>query len=89
MVRQINLSELRARWNDVLDALERRDRMAWIVFFDARLANLEGSVLKLDFSDATKFASGFDYVQVRGHHRQALIDSIEEICGIEIEIAAS
>lgn len=84
-----SLMELRARWNDVLDALERRDRMAWIVFFDARLASLEGSVLKLDFSDATKFASGFDYAQVRDRHRLTLTDSINEIYGIELQIATS
>lgn len=85
----LNLIELRASWNDVLDALERRDRMAWIAFFDARLASLEGSVLKLDFSDATKFANGFDYAQVRGRHQLALKESIIEICGIELQIASS
>lgn len=84
----LNLIDLRASWNDVLDALERRDRMAWIVFFDARLASLEGSVLKLDFSDATKFANGFDYTQVRERHQLALKESISEICGIELQIAS-
>ena len=70
----------------MLDSLERRDRMAWIVFFDARLASLDGAELELDFSDATKFASGFDYSQVRDHHRLALTDSIKEICGLKLEV---
>ena len=85
----MDLADLRSRWNDVLDALERRDRMAWIVFFDARLAKLDGLTLTLDFSDATKFATGFDYAQVRDHHRMALIESIKEICNLELEISNS
>jgi len=85
----MDLKELRARWSDVLDALERRDRMAWIVFFDARLADLHESTLTLDFSDATKFATGFDFGQVRDHHRLALVESIKEICGVDLEIASS
>lgn len=85
----MDLKELRAHWSDVLDALERRDRMAWIVFFDARLANLTETTLTLDFSDATKFATGFDYAQVRDHHRLALIESIKEICGLDLEITSS
>jgi hypothetical protein len=85
----MDLKQLREQWSDVLDALERRDRMAWIVFFDARLAGVEGNSLKLDFSDATKFASGFDYSNVREHHIRALVDSIRDVCGVEMEISGS
>lgn len=85
----MELKDLRDRWSDVLNALERRDRMAWMVFFDARLARLEESTLTLDFSDATKFAAGFDYTRVRDHHRLALVESIKEICGLDLEIASS
>ena len=52
----IDLGTLRSRWNEVLDLLESNDRIAWLVFFDARLASFENNVLTLDFSDARKFA---------------------------------
>jgi len=49
---QLTLADLRLRWNDVLDHLESHDRIAWIAYFDARLADLDGQTLSLDFSDA-------------------------------------
>jgi hypothetical protein len=85
----MDLKELRGQWSEVLDALERRDRMAWIVFFDARLAQLDGNTLKLDFSDANKFASGFDYSDIRDQHKRALAECIKDVFGIELEIASS
>ena len=51
----MQLSELKSFWNQVLDELEAPNRIAWLAFFDARLASLESGVLTLDFSDATKF----------------------------------
>jgi hypothetical protein len=50
----MELIELKGRWNEVLDELESTDRIAWLAFFDARLANLEDGLLTLDFSDARK-----------------------------------
>ena len=35
----MELREIRDRWNDVLDALLATDRIAWLAFFDARLAD--------------------------------------------------
>jgi hypothetical protein len=54
----MELAELKSRWNEVLDELEATDRIAWLAFFDARLADLTEGVLTLDFSDATKFQDG-------------------------------
>ena len=45
----MELSELKSQWNEVLFALESRNRVAWLTFFDARLASLDDSNLKLDF----------------------------------------
>ena len=56
----MELAELKSRWNEVLDELEATDRIAWLAFFDARLADLTEGVLTLDFSDATKFQDGHD-----------------------------
>ena len=38
----LDLPTLRSQWNQVLDHLERTDRVTWIAFFDARLAALDG-----------------------------------------------
>ena len=47
----MNLSDLKSQWNQVLDEVERINRVAWLAYFDARLAKLEGGKLYLDFSD--------------------------------------
>ena len=49
------LEELRQQWNEVLDSVERQDRITWMAFFDARLASFDGKVLTLDYSDSGKF----------------------------------
>ena len=83
----INLASLRTRWNEVLDLLESRDRIAWLVFFDARLASFENNVLTLDFSDARKFASSHEYQAVRPKHKESLAAAIKEVFSIDVEIA--
>jgi hypothetical protein len=82
----IDLGLLRSRWNEVLDLLESTDRIAWLVFFDARLASFENSVLTLDFSDARKFASSHEYQAVRPKHKEVLASAIKQVFSIEIAI---
>ncbi|MEK6648278.1 MAG: hypothetical protein AABY37_03075 [Actinomycetota bacterium] len=82
----MDIEQLRDRWTDVLDLLEREDRIAWIAFFDARLAGLEGSTLLLDFSDSRKFATGHDYGETRKHHRFALQEAIHTVFGVDLEV---
>ena len=82
----IDLDQLRSRWNEVLDLLESTDRIAWLVFFDARLASFENGVLTLDFSDARKFASSHEYQAVRPKHKEVLASAIKQVFSIEIEI---
>ena len=84
---KIDLASLRTRWNEVLDLLESRDRIAWLVFFDARLASFENNVLTLDFSDARKFASSHEYQAVRAKHKESLAAAIKEVFSIDVEIA--
>ena len=81
-----NLALLRSRWNEVLDLLESRDRIAWLVFFDARLASVENNVLTLDFSDARKFASSHEYQAMRPKHKESLAIAIKEIFAIDVAI---
>ena len=83
----MDLASLRSRWNEVLDLLESQDRIAWLVFFDARLASFDNNVLALDFSDARKFASSHEYQAVRPKHKESLATAIKEVFSIDIEIA--
>ena len=82
----LTLVELRARWNEVLDHLESHDRIAWIAYFDARLAEFDGTTLKLDFSDARKFSGGHEYSPTRVKLESSLKTSIQSILFITIEI---
>ena len=81
-----DLASLRSRWNDVLDLLESGDRIAWLVFFDARLASFDNNVLTLDFSDARKFASSHEYQAVRPKHKESLAAAIKEVFSIDVAI---
>lgn len=82
----MDLASLRSRWNDVLDLLESGDRIAWLVFFDARLASFENNTLTLDFSDARKFASSHEYQAVRPKHKESLAAAIKEVFSIDVAI---
>jgi hypothetical protein len=81
-----DLDSLRLRWNEVLDLLESRDRIAWLVFFDARLASFDSNTLTLDFSDARKFASSHEYEAVRPKHKESLARAIKEVLNLDIAI---
>jgi uncharacterized protein (DUF4213/DUF364 family) len=83
----VNLAELKSKWNDVLDLLESRDRIAWIAYFDARLASLENGVLTLQFVDAEKLSGAHDYKATRNYRiRGALVEAIKEVTGLALEI---
>ena len=82
----MDLAQLRLQWNMVLDQLESIDRIAWISFFDARLAEFDGQTLHLDFSDSRKFGSAHEYSQIRDRQIATLKSVIKEVLGIEMEI---
>ena len=86
----MELIELKGRWNEVLDELESTDRIAWLAFFDARLADLTDFVLTLDFSDATKFQDGHDLKKTlpESSHK-SLITAIEKVNGITLSLEFS
>jgi len=83
---QLSLAEIRSRWNDVLDHLESHDRIAWIAYFDARLADLDGQKLSLDFSDARKFSGGHEYSPTREKLEKSLIASISAVLNVNLMI---
>ena len=86
MSANLSLPELRAQWNQVLDHLESQDRIAWIAYFDARLADFDGQILTLDFSDARKLAGGHEYSPARIKLENSLKASVLEVLGITIDI---
>jgi hypothetical protein len=83
----MDLAKLKSKWNEVLDFLERKDRVAWIAYFDARLASLDGNVLTLNFIDAEKLSGAHDYKATRNDRiRGALESAIKEVTGNEIRV---
>ena len=82
----MELSQLKSNWNQVLFALESKNRVAWLTFFDARLAQLAGDVLNLDFSDPEKFSGDHSYADARAKFAPLLQESIQEITGEKLEI---
>ena len=82
----MDLALIRSRWTEVLDALEAKNRIAWIAYFDARLSQLDGNVLTLDFSDSRKFATSHEYSETRPNLKADLIATISEVLGVQLEI---
>ena len=78
---------MRNRWNEVLDAVLEVDRVSWIAFFDARLADFDGQILTLDFSDARKLPSSHEFSQTRLKQEQILIQAIKSVLAIDVEIS--
>lgn len=82
----MELGQIKARWTEVLDVLEAKNRMAWIAYFDARLSELNGNALTLDFSDSRKFATSHEYSETRPNLKADLVETIHEVLGIDLEI---
>ena len=82
----MELAELKKIWNEILFALEAKNRVAWLTFFDARLASLEGTILKLDFSDPEKFSGSHSYTDAREKFSNLLAETIKEQTGEMLEI---
>lgn len=83
----MGIAELKSHWTEILDLLERRNRIAWLAYFDGRLSALTDGVLTLDFRDAAKLAGDHDYTHVRkAEHRLALEAAIKEVTGVDIEV---
>ena len=82
-----DLTGIKSRWNEVLDALERRDRVAWLAYFDGRLVSFENGILTLDFADPNKFEGGHDYSKVRHERfRPSLEQVLKEVFEFEISV---
>lgn len=82
----MDLPELKSHWNQILFCLEAKNRVAWLTFFDARLAALSGGTLKLDYSDPEKFSGDHSYAQARDKFAPTLVECIEEITGERLKV---
>jgi len=83
----MELGQIRERWNEVLDALLTQDRIAWLAFFDARLADFDGKVLTLDFSDSQKLGAAHEYSSARLKQHVLLVAAVRDILNIDVVIA--
>lgn len=86
MLAAMELSQIRSQWNQVLDALEAKNRIAWLAYFDARLSSYDNGVLTLDFSDSRKFATSHEYQQTRPNLKSDLLSAIEDVLKIKVEL---
>ena len=83
----MNLAELKENWNEILDELERNNRIAWLAYFDARLVSIDNNVLRLSFIDAEKLAGAHNYSAVRKPELKAALESaISQVLGISLAI---
>ena len=82
----LTLDELRQQWNEVLDCVEREDRITWMAFFDARLAAFDVKLLTLDYSDSGKFGGSHQFPETRERQLNLLKAAIKDVCGVEIEV---
>ena len=81
------MQSITAQWNNVLDALLERDRIAWLAFFDARLMDYSDGVLTISFIDAQKFSGDHNFSIARNpKHLAMLNEAIESVYGQSIEV---
>lgn len=86
MPSSLTLSEIRTRWNELLDLVEGRDRVVWIAYFDARLESYDNGRLTLDFRDSNKLATGHDFQEARLRHRSLMQSAFFDIFGESVVI---
>ena len=85
-----SLETLKASWNQVLDAVLEVDRVAWLLWFDARLVKLDGNVLEVSFADSEKFSGDHNYKSARKPEQTAkLVSAIFTITGMKLEVMES
>ena len=87
---EFSLETLKASWNQVLDAVLEVDRVAWLLWFDARLVKLDGNVLEVSFADSEKFSGDHNYKSARKPEQTAkLTSAIFAITGMTLEVIES
>ena len=84
---EISLETLKLSWNQILDLVLEVDRVAWLLWFDARLVNLEGKTLDVSFADSEKFSGDHNFKSARKPEQTAkLVAAIFEVTGLSMEV---
>ncbi len=83
---ELTISDFRNHWNEILDHLERENRVAWLAFFDARLEAFSNGRLTLDFSDPSKLGAGHDYHDARIRLAPKLVGAIYDVLKVNVVI---
>jgi len=87
---EFSLETLKTSWNEVLDAVLEVDRVAWLLWFDARLVKLDGNVLEVSFADSEKFSGDHNYKSARKPEQTAkLVSAILKVTGMTLEVIES
>ena len=87
---EFSLETLKVSWNQVLDAVLEVDRVAWLLWFDARLVKLDGNVLEVSFADSEKFSGDHNFKSARKPEQTAkLVSAIFTITGMKLEVIES
>ena len=87
MTEDLTLPIIKSGWNEVLDFLERNNRTAWLVYFDARLVSYSNDALHLSFVDAAKLGGAHDFSAARKPHLQIELEAAcREVFGVELKI---
>jgi len=84
---EFSLETLKSSWNQVLDAILEVDRVAWLLWFDARLVKLEGELLEVSFADSEKFSGDHNFKSARKPEQTAkLVSAILKVTGQKVEV---
>jgi hypothetical protein len=87
---EFSIETLKSSWNQILDAVLEVDRVAWLLWFDARLVKLEGNILEVNFADSEKFSGDHNFKSARKPEQTAkLISAILKVTGKELEVVES
>lgn len=87
---EFSLETLKLSWNQILDAVLEVDRVAWLLWFDARLVKLEGNILEVNFADSEKFSGDHNFKSARKPEQTAkLISAILKVTGEKLEVVES
>lgn len=82
-----DLVTLKSQWSEVLNYLESQSRIAWLIYFDARLVSLVGQELTVDFSDLRRFNQTQSYpLNADPRHSRAVLDAVRHVTGRTITL---
>jgi len=86
-VAELTIEQVKARWNEILDAVLDVDRIAWLAFFDARIASVENNIVTINFADPQKFSGDHNFSMARNPRHLALLhQKIAEVFDQPLEV---